>query len=96
MFRSSFESAIAGISLVGLNGKFIRVNQTLCQILGYSEKELLGLTFNEITINEDREIGSEYFRQMIKGKLESATFEKRYVKEKWKCHLGIVVDFRNS
>ena len=82
LFRSSFESAIAGISLVGLDGKFIRVNQTLCHILGYSKEELLKLTFNEITLDEDREIGSEYFGQMIKGKLESATFEKRYVKKK--------------
>ena len=44
-FRGAFESAVIGMALVGLDGQWLKVNPSLCQLLGYSEKELCGMTF---------------------------------------------------
>ena len=52
-FRSTFEQAAVGIAHADKNGKFIRVNQKLCDILGYTRSELLGRTFLEITYQDD-------------------------------------------
>ena len=81
LFRSSFESAIAGISMVSKDGKFIKVNQEFCRILSYSSEELLQLNFNAITYEEDKEIGISYLEQMLSGEIEHQSFEKRYVRK---------------
>ena len=79
LFRTSFENATAGVSLVGLDGKFNRLNDKLAEILGYSREELQQLTFNQVTHPEDRQIGAELISQMVSGKINNATFEKRYI-----------------
>ena len=79
LFRASFENATAGISLVGTNGRFLRTNGKLSEIVGYSQEELQRMTFNDLTLPEDRSIGNEYLKQMLTGQLDKATFEKRYV-----------------
>ena len=79
LFRTSFESATVGVCLVGIDGRFVSVNHTLCQMLGYSKEELEGLSFNEITFEEDRPIGSTFVSKAILGEMKSASFEKRYI-----------------
>ena len=60
-------------------GKLLRVNPTLCRITGYSEGELLGLTFFEITHPEDREEDLEGFRRVVRGNEPEYSTEKRYI-----------------
>ncbi len=48
-FRAAFESAAHGISLVGLDNNYIEVNEAFCEIVGYSETELLATNFKTIT-----------------------------------------------
>jgi diguanylate cyclase (GGDEF)-like protein/PAS domain S-box-containing protein len=81
LFKSSFESTISGISILGSDGKFIRVNNQLCKILGYKEAELLQLHFSDITYVEDKEIGTNILKALISGEQDSARYEKRYVKK---------------
>src|SRR4030095_4320031 len=47
-FRLTIDEAPIGMALVALDGRFVRVNRALCDIVGYSSAELTGLTFQEI------------------------------------------------
>ncbi len=77
-FETIFENANIGTCLVGTDGKFLKVNQQMVNIYGYSKKELLQLNVNDITIREDRDISPRYIKNALNGKSEQAFFEKRY------------------
>ncbi len=78
-FRHAFENANIGVCLVNTEGHFIRVNNRLCEIVGYSKEELEGMTVNDISHPQDKEISPEFFRRSISGEIESTTYEKRYI-----------------
>lgn len=77
-FRRAFDDAPFGISLVSLTGQFVKVNARYCDLLGYTEAELLQLTFQEITHPADLASDLEGIRQMLDGTLRSFQLEKRY------------------
>lgn len=77
-FRRAFEDAAIGMALVGFDGRWLRVNQTLCEIVGYGEAELLSLTFQDITHPDDLDIDWGYARQLLAGERRSYQMEKRY------------------
>jgi PAS domain S-box-containing protein len=79
LFRTSFENATVGVCLVGIDGKFFSVNPALCDMLGYAKEELEQLSFNDITLEEDKHLGTTFVSKAINGDLYSAHFEKRYV-----------------
>lgn len=76
---TSLEQSAIGTALTELSGNWIRVNPALCQILGYSEQELLSKTFQSITHAED--LGPELngISQVLKGEIRSFQLEKRYL-----------------
>lgn len=78
-FRSAFDFAAIGMSMVSEDGRFIRVNRSLCRILGYVEAELLGMTFQEITHPEDLEKDLRYAHQVLAGEIDHYQMEKRYI-----------------
>jgi PAS domain S-box-containing protein len=78
-FRAAFDNASIGASMVDLKGQFVRVNRRLCEMIGYTEEELLGKTFNDVTHPEDMQIGLDYLKRMISGEVDFASFEKRYL-----------------
>ncbi len=78
-FRNTFEQATVGISHISLEGRFLRVNQKLCDILGYTSQELMKLRFQDITYAEDLALDKRYVPQVIAGVLDSCTYEKRYI-----------------
>jgi PAS domain S-box-containing protein len=80
-FRTAFEFSASGMCLTGLDGMLLRVNRKLCDMLGYTKKELEEKHFNSVTHPEDQKIGSEVVRKMVAGKIPSAAFEKRYLKK---------------
>ena len=57
----------------------MRVNQRLCNIVGYSQAALLQCTFQDITYPEDLETDLEYVRKMLAGEIETYSMEKRYI-----------------
>jgi PAS domain S-box-containing protein len=77
-FSSAFEYASIGMALVSTEGKWIRVNKSLCDLLGYEESELLARTFQDITHPDDLEKDLDYVKQMLLGKIASYQMEKRY------------------
>jgi len=78
-FRSAFDSAAIGMALVALDGRWLKVNCALCEIVGYSEEELLATTFQAITHPDDLETDLDYVRQLLEGKIRSYEMEKRYI-----------------
>jgi two-component system cell cycle sensor histidine kinase/response regulator CckA len=78
-FRHTFENANTGVCLVSTDGRFIKVNDRLCEIFGYSKKELEGMAVNDITHPEDVGLSPEFFKRSISGEMESIVYEKRYI-----------------
>jgi len=81
LFQSAFEFAAIGMALVSPEGKWLRVNRSVCQITGYSEKELLQRTFQDITHPDDLELDLENVRKMLAGEIETYQMEKRYYRK---------------
>lgn len=77
-FRGTFENAAVGIAHVGLDGRWIRVNDMLCRTLGYARAELLGTTIQELTHPDDLAGDSENVRQLLEGEFATYTMELRY------------------
>jgi diguanylate cyclase (GGDEF)-like protein/PAS domain S-box-containing protein len=77
-FRSAFDSAAIGIALVGPDGRWLQVNRALCELVGYSESELLATTFQAITHPDDLEADLNLVRQLLAGEIRSYHMEKRY------------------
>ena len=80
-FRATFEHAAVGAAQVGIDGSWLRVNRHLCEILGYTQEEMLGKTFQDITHPEDLEADLEQVRAMLRGESEIYSMEKRYVRK---------------
>jgi PAS domain S-box-containing protein len=80
-FRATFEHAAVGAAQVGIDGRWLRVNRRLCEIVGYTHDEMLGMTFADITHPEDLEADMEQVRAMLRGEREPYTMEKRYVRK---------------
>ena len=78
LFRYAFENAPIGKALVSPDGKFFRVNQSLCKIVGYAEAELLTKTFQDITHPDDVEADINYIHQVLAGTIQTYQIEKRY------------------
>ncbi len=76
-----FEHAAIGIAVAQAvaNGKFLRVNDGLCKMLGYAREELLGLTFNDITHPDDMQANLENVRAILTGEIATYRMEKRYL-----------------
>ena len=68
-FSGAFEHAPIGVALVSPDGRWLKVNRALCELVGYSEAELLARTFQDITHPEDLEIDLENVRRMIAGEI---------------------------
>ncbi|HEY9703679.1 MAG TPA: PAS domain S-box protein, partial [Allocoleopsis sp.] len=81
-FRSAFDYAAIGMALVGLDGKWLQVNRSLCEILGYSEEELLQKNIQSITHPDDIEIDLISMQQLLQGEINSYQIEKRYLHKK--------------
>lgn len=80
-FRATFEQAAMGIAMVTLDGHWLRVNDRLCQIVGYDREELLGGTFLQITHPDDLEADLANARRVLAREIESYTMEKRYLRK---------------
>jgi PAS domain S-box-containing protein len=79
-FRHTFELAASGIAHVDLDGRFLRVNRSLCEMFGYPESELIGRSVKDISHPDDRDVTDGQRERVRSGELESAHFEKRYLR----------------
>jgi PAS domain S-box-containing protein len=79
LFRRAFDDAPIGISLVSPSGQFLKANTHYCNLVGYTEAELLALTFQKITHPADLDADLKGVQQMLAGEIRSFQLEKRYI-----------------
>ncbi len=77
-FLETFENSAIGMALVGPDNKWIKVNKTFSNSLGYTQKELMGLSVQEITHPDDLDKSMEMIDQSYSNKRDSYQMEKRY------------------
>ena len=80
-FRATFEHAAIGAAQVGIDGRWLRVNQRLGEIVGYEPEELLQTTFQEITHPDDLEGDLAQVRRLLADEFRTYTMEKRYLRK---------------
>jgi len=79
LFRAIFENSGSGMALVDMQGRPVKCNPALQKILGYTEEELLGMSFMEFTHPDDREWEWELYAELMAGKRDKIEYEKRYI-----------------
>ena len=80
-FRATFENAAVGIAHVAPDGTMLRVNDRLCQIVGWSAEELTTRTFQGITHPDDVEPNLTLLRRVLAGEIDHYAMEKRYLRK---------------
>jgi PAS domain S-box-containing protein len=79
--RATFEQAAVGIAHVAPDGRWLRVNDKLCAIVGHSREELMRMTFQDITHPDDLGTDLEQFHRMLAGETNTYSAEKRYFRK---------------
>ena len=80
-FRATFEQAAVGIAHVSSEGRFMRINQKFCDIVGYTHDEMLARRFQDITHPDDLETDLNNMQQLLAGELDTYVMEKRYFRK---------------
>jgi diguanylate cyclase (GGDEF)-like protein/PAS domain S-box-containing protein len=80
-FRRTFDQAPIGIAHVSPSGQWVRVNQGICDLLGYTSEELLGTFFQDATHPDDLPANLKLFQGLMSGDTASYVFEKRYIRK---------------
>ena len=91
-FRVIFNHASVGIAEVRPDGRFLRANAKLCEILGRQEDVLLKMTFQELTHQDDLPENLARLQETLEGRRDSCSIEKRYLRsdgiDVW-CRLSV-------
>jgi len=81
-FRQLFDAAAIGLAQTTIGeGRYLRVNRKLCEMLGYSEAELLGITYQEITHPDDLPACATYVQALLAGNIRSHPIQKRFLRK---------------
>jgi PAS domain S-box-containing protein len=78
-FRQAFDFASIGIAIISIEGKWLKINKSVSDILGYTQEDLADKTFVDITFAEDIQSSLESVGRLLKGEMETFKIEKRYV-----------------
>jgi len=78
-FRATFEQTAVGIAHVSSEGRFLRINQAFCDLVGYTHDEMLAQTFQEITHPDDLDTDLDNAARLWDGETDIYSREKRYL-----------------
>jgi PAS domain S-box-containing protein len=78
IFRTAMEMASIGMALVKPDGRFLKVNAALCELMGYDEADLLANDFQSITHPEDLDSDLKLVQSALAGDIDRYRLEKRY------------------
>lgn len=79
-FRATFEQAAVGMAHVGMDGRFLLVNDKFCEVIGHSRAMLLDSSYQQITHEADLEADVRHVERLLSGRSASYTLEKRYIR----------------
>ena len=77
-FRTAMQYSAVGFALVAPDGKLLEVNKALCDLLGYTEADLMDRTFDTLTHSDDFESGADYIQKILDKEIETYRVEQRY------------------
>ena len=81
-FRSMFDQVLMGLALTETKtGRFVRVNEKYCNIVGYSKDDLYKISVMEIIHPDDRQLDSRYRERLNKGEVQNFSIEKRFIRK---------------
>src|SRR3984957_18204486 len=80
-FRFAMQFSSVGVALVAPDGRWLSVNSALCDIVGYSEGELMATDVQSITYPDDRDTDAAQVRQMLDRAVDTYQTNKRYVRK---------------
>jgi two-component system cell cycle sensor histidine kinase/response regulator CckA len=80
LFRRAFDDAPIGMALIDLDGRWLRLNRALCQMLGRTEHELRTTQLNDLSHPEDRRLDRPLTKELLAGRRRSFAIEKRYLR----------------
>lgn len=81
LFEHAFRHAPIGMALVATNGRWLKVNEALCKLVGYQREELLNKDFQSITHPSDLDSDLAEVTRLLEGAIESYELEKRYIRK---------------
>jgi PAS domain S-box-containing protein len=91
LFRLTFDQAPVGAVLTDHEFRFTQVNDTFCAMLGYTRRELLALSFPEVTHPDDAAVDVHEVDRLSRGEIDRHVREKRYVRKDGAVVWGRVV-----
>lgn len=80
LFRRAMDDSAIGMALIAPDGRCLRVNDAFCEMLGYDQREMLTLSFQQITFAEDLEADLDQVMAALDGRIDSYRMEKRYIR----------------
>jgi PAS domain S-box-containing protein len=80
-FRATFEQAAVGVTHTSPDGKWLRINQKMCDILGYTREELMQLDWQMVTHPDDMKVSLERTGRLLAGEIKTYSLEKRYIRK---------------
>jgi PAS domain S-box-containing protein len=89
-FASAFDHSGIGIALISPDGKWLDVNNVICEMTGFTKEELLKLTHLDVTYPDDKGIDSGLIEQMLDKDIYTYTIEKRYLSKQKKIVYGLL------
>jgi PAS domain S-box-containing protein len=89
-FRATFEQAAVGIGHVGLDGRWLRVNGRLCDIVGYRREDLVGLRVQDLAYPDDVAEEQALLAELVAGRRSSFTLEKRFYRADGQLRWGAI------
>jgi two-component system, cell cycle sensor histidine kinase and response regulator CckA len=79
LFRRAFDDAPIGMALIDLEGRWLRLNRAISQMLGRSEPELRTMQLSDLNHPDDRRLDRPLIKELLNGRRRSFALEKRYV-----------------
>jgi PAS domain S-box-containing protein len=77
--EDTFEQSATGMAHNEVNGRWIRLNQTYCDMVGYTKEEMLSKHFRDFTHPDDLELDLRQLQRTLAGEIPHYSFEKRYI-----------------
>jgi PAS domain S-box-containing protein len=80
-FRSYFEQGLMGMAVSRADKRWVEINDRLCEILGYSQEELLQKIFTDFIHPDDLEASHIFYHRLMTGEIDHGTVERRYIRK---------------
>ncbi|MBU1368038.1 MAG: PAS domain S-box protein [Bacteroidetes bacterium] len=78
-YRQTFEKSAVGVAHVKPDGHFIKLNESFCELLGYTQEELLAMNFADLTFPDDLKKEELFIEKIINNEINTYNIEKRYI-----------------